>query len=317
MLVESLLPFSDAPPYTIRTMAPDEGGVLEQLDWEAFETYRLRHTKEGHPLRHRTSANMDAALHRPYSGVVIEWPPGKVAGYCFTHVWGSLGWLGTLGVAPKNQGFGLGYAVTAAGIALLREAGCTTIALETMPDSGKNLGLYTRLGLEGRDLTVLCQGIPDLATSVRFDLWQGGSSTLEAIAGQIVPGLNPAPAAQWLLDEDAGQTLIWWDDGHPAAFASLRTGSRREGSYHLYLVVEAAACTPRAAVHWPRYLSEIQWYARSLRKSGVVLPVNMRQPALLRAALSAGLKIVQTRARLGVGDDLGASDDVLMLTLAM
>lgn len=316
MISESVIPFPDAPPYLIRPMSPGEADPLEQLDWDAFETYRQRHAKDGHALRHRTRANLDAALNRSQPGLVLEWPPGTIAGYCFTHVWGSLGWLGTLGVAPRNQGLGLGRAVTAAGIDLLREAGCTTIALETMPDSGKNLALYARLGLEGHELTALCQGIPEVATSVRFDLWQGGD-TLAAIAGQVVPGLDPAPAAQWLLDEEAGQTLVWWENGHLAAFAALRTAARREGSYHLYLVVEAAACTPRAAPNWPRYLSEIQWYARSLRKSGVVLPVNMRQQSLLRATLNAGLRIVQTRVRMAVGEVLGTPEDVLLLTLAM
>ncbi|WP_119069057.1 GNAT family N-acetyltransferase [Aggregatilinea lenta] len=316
MIGEITIPFSDAPPYSIRPMSPHEADKLEQLDWDAFETYRQRHIREGRPLRHRTRANLDAALNRPHPGIVLEWPPGKLAGYCFTHAWGSLGWLGTLGVAPKSQGVGLGRAVTAAGIELLRGAGCTTIALETMPDSGKNLGLYTKLGLQGRELTVLCQGIPTPSTSVRFDLWRGGD-ILTLIADQVMPGLNPVPAAQWLLAEEAGQTLVWWEDGHPAAFASVRTGSRREGGYHLYLVVEAAACTPRAAEHWPRYLSEIQWFARSLRRSGVVLPVNMRQQALLRATLDAGLQIVQTRVRMASGGELGSADDILLMTLAM
>ena len=316
MISETVALFPDAPPYILRPMSPKEAGPLEQLDWDAFESYHRRHSKDNRALRHRTRANLDAALNRPHPGVVLEWPPGKIAGYCFTHVWGALGWLGTLGVAPKHQGIGLGRAVTGAGIDLLREVGCTTVALETMPDNCKNLALYTRLGLEGRELTVLCQGTPEVATSVRFAVWQGGDIPA-SIANQVVPGMDPTPAAQWLLDEDAGQTLVWWENGQPAAFASLRSTARREESYHLYLVVEAAACTPRAASNWPHYLSEIQWYARSLRKSGVVMPVNMRQQKLLRATLNAGLKIVQTRVRMAAGDMIGAPDDILLMTLAM
>lgn len=37
--------------------------------------------------------------------------------------------------------------MTAAGLELLRQAGCQTLALETMPESGKNIALYARLGL--------------------------------------------------------------------------------------------------------------------------------------------------------------------------
>lgn len=316
MASEPVVPFPEAPPYVIRQMTAADADRLEQLDWAAFEGYRQRHQPNAQSLRHRTRENLHAALNRPYPGVVLEWPEGKVAGYCFTHIWGSLGWLGTLGVDPPHQGLGFGRAVVSAGLDVLRRAGCSTLALETMPESGRNLGLYARLDLEGRELTLLCQGTPEAAASTTFDIWPGGS-VLHAVAAQLVPGLDPTPAAQWMLDEGAGETLVWWEDGQPAAFVVLRTASRREQGYHLYLTVEAAACTPAASIHWPRYLAETQGYARSLRKAGIVLPINTRQHHLLRGALNAGLRIIHTRLRMATGPVLGAPEDVLLLTLAM
>jgi mycothiol synthase len=131
-------------------MRPADLKAVCQIDRDAFETYRRQQRQLTRPLRLRTPENMNAALRRPMPGVVIESPPGRIAGYCFTHIWGSFGWLGTLGVAPSQQGSGLGRAVTAAGLRVLREAGCRVLALETMPESGKNLALYIRLGLEPR-----------------------------------------------------------------------------------------------------------------------------------------------------------------------
>jgi predicted N-acetyltransferase YhbS len=121
--------------------------AVRYVDRDAFETYRRQQHQLNRPLQLRTVENLQAAIQRPYPGVVIESPPGRIVGYCFTHVWGSLGWLGTLGVTPHSQGFGLGRAVIAAGLDLLREAGCRIRALETMPESGKTLALYARLGL--------------------------------------------------------------------------------------------------------------------------------------------------------------------------
>jgi ribosomal protein S18 acetylase RimI-like enzyme len=310
-------PVLDQPNYVIRRMTPHDLDTVNRIDRDAFETYRRQQGQITRSLRLRTVDNMLAALHRPFPGVVVEWPPDQIAGYCFTHVWGSVGWLGTLGVAPRRQGMGLGRAVIAAGLDLLREAGCHTLALETMPESGKNLALYTRLGLDSRQLTLLCKGTPRLAFETHFDIWSDNDDTLRQVAGRLVPGLDPTPAAAWLIEEHAGHTLVWREAGQPVAFAVLRIAPRRDGIVQSYLTVEAAACLPEVAAHWPRYLSEIQAFARRQARLGVVLPVNARQTGFLRATLDAGLQIVHSRVRMAVGVELGAPDDVLMLTLAM
>ncbi|MCZ7541745.1 MAG: GNAT family N-acetyltransferase [Anaerolineae bacterium] len=304
------------PPYRTRVMTPADLKAVAQIDRDAFELYRRQQRRLVRPLRLRTPENLNAAVRRPYPGVVVESPPGYVVGYCFTHVWGVLGWLGTLGVAPASQGLGLGRAVTAAGLELLRQAGCQTLALETMPESGKNIALYTRLGLALRTLTCLLQGEVLAASSTHFEVWSGGGA-LREVAGRLAPGLDPTPAARWLDDEEAGRTLIWREDGQAVAFAVLRHKPRRLEGMQTHLTVEAAACLPGAVEHWPRYLSEMQLYAERLGQMGLVLPVNGQQSALLEWALAAGLRIVHTRVRMVSGHDLGGADDLLMLTLAM
>ena len=86
---------------------------------------------------------------------------------------------------------------------MLREAGCTTLALETMPESGKNLALYTGLGLEARYMTLLVQGRIAAAGSTHFYRWNGGTD-IAAISSQLVPGMDCTPAARWLDAEDGG-----------------------------------------------------------------------------------------------------------------
>jgi ribosomal protein S18 acetylase RimI-like enzyme len=303
-------------PPIIRPMTPADLKAVCEIDRDAFETYRRQQHQITRPLRLRTPENMNAAIRRPYPGIVIESPPGRVAGYCFTHIWGSLGWLGTLGVHPSKQGFGLGRAVIAAGLKLLREAGCRTLALETMPESGKNLALYIRLGLEPRHMTLLCQGAPHAASETHFDRWAGGDE-LHTVAACLLPDLDPTPAARWLADELAGDTLIWREGGKPVAFAMLRGAPRRIDNIPTYLTVEAAACLPEAAERWPRYLGEMQAYAERSDKFGVVLPINTRQINLLRRSLEAGFRIVHSRVRMASGEAIGTPDAILMLTLAM
>ena len=303
-------------PPVIRAMLPADLKAVCQIDRDAFEAYRRQQRQLTHPLRLRTPENMNAAVRRPTPGVVIELPPGRIAGYCFTHVWGSLGWLGTLGVAPAQQGTGLGRTVIAAGLRVLREAGCRVLALETMPESGKNLALYIRLGLEPRYITLLCQGAPNAAPETHFEPWAGGDE-LRTVAARFMPGLDPTPAARWLADEFAGDTVIWREAGQPVAFAMLRGAPRRIDNIPTYLTVEAAACLPEAADDWPRYLGEMQTYAEQQGKYGVVLPVNTSQVKLLRYTLEAGFKIAHTRVQMATGEAIGAPDALLMLTLAM
>ncbi len=278
--------------------------------------YRRQQRQVGRPLYLRTIENMEAALRRSHPGVVIEWPENRIVGYCFTHIWGKLGWLGTLGVVPRNQGFGLGRAVIAAGLDEIKAAGCTICALETMPESGKNLALYTRLGLEPRELTLLCQGAPEAAETTHFEIWSGDRS-LCTVAEQIIPGLDPTPAGRWLFEEGGGETLVWHENGHPVAFAALRHAARRMENMHTHLTVEVAACLPEAAAHWPSYLAEMQTYARSVGKMGLLLPINGAQVKLLRSTLDSGMQIVHSRVRMASGERLGGPDDILMMTLAM
>jgi len=300
----------------VRPITPADLKAVAEIDRDAFETYRRQQRQLTRPLRLRTPENMHAALRRPHAGVVVEAPPGRVVGYCFAHVWGSLGWLGTLGVTPARQGFGLGRRVIEGGLDLLREAGCTTLALETMPESGKNLALYTRLGLEPRYLTLLLRGGLARAPLTHYERWQGGDE-LAGIAGELVPGLDPTPAARWLDAEQAGDTLIWREGGQPVAFAALRHAMRRAQSPPSFVTVEAAACLPGAAARWPAYLADMQTYAQTRGLAGLLLPVNARQLELVRALLDAGLHVAFTRARMARGPWLGAPDALLMMTLAM
>jgi predicted N-acetyltransferase YhbS len=297
-------------------MRPTDLKAVCQIDRDAFEIYHRQHHQLIRPLRLRTPENMNTAIRRSLPGVVIESPPGRITGYCFTHIWGSVGWLGTLGVMPSQQGNGLGRAVTAAGLRVLREAGCRVLALETMPESGKNLALYIRLGLEPRHMTLLFQGAPSPAPETHYKRWNGGDE-LRMVAARFMPGLDPTPAARWLIDESAGETLIWYDAGEPVAFAVLRGAPRRNEDVPTYLTIEAAACLPEVAEHWPRYLGEMQTYAERQRKYGIALPVNTSQVKLLRYMLGAGFRIMHTRVRMVIGEAIGTPDALLTLTLAM
>src|SRR5439155_17985878 len=67
-------------------------------------------------------------------------------GYIFTRTLGKVGFFGPFGVVPKHQASHVGKALVRATVEYMERSGCTTIGLETMPETAYNLGLYSKLG---------------------------------------------------------------------------------------------------------------------------------------------------------------------------
>jgi len=78
---------------------------------------------------------------------------GIILAAAFSHVFGKTGWIGPIAVRPHVENKGFGKEVTEKCIAYLKNQKCTTIGLETMPRSYRNLGFYTKLGFTMQQLT--------------------------------------------------------------------------------------------------------------------------------------------------------------------
>ncbi|MDZ7372674.1 MAG: GNAT family N-acetyltransferase [candidate division KSB1 bacterium] len=79
---------------------------------------------------------------------------GQIYAFGFAHLWGRVGWVGPVAVAPEVQGRGHGREIMDRCVTALRKAGACTIGLETMPRSYRNLGFYGKLGFIPGELTV-------------------------------------------------------------------------------------------------------------------------------------------------------------------
>jgi GNAT superfamily N-acetyltransferase len=147
---------------------------------------------------------------------------GRVRGFVLARVHGSEGWFGPLGVDPNLQGAGHGKALVERTISYLKRKGCTTIGLETMPRTYRNLGLYTRLGFKPGHLVltvkadipssrILRSKTPEKATLLsdvpedeRPPLWDA----LRRFWGEISPGLDYRPEIDSTLRHDYGDVLV-------------------------------------------------------------------------------------------------------------
>jgi GNAT superfamily N-acetyltransferase len=121
---------------------------------------------------------------------------GQIAAFNMVHRSGVEGWMGPLAVRPDRQGEGLGTEMVRTGLEWLKQQGCRTIGLETMPRTVENIGFYSRLGLTPGHLTItMVKDLParralhaELLTT-SGDL-AGGIAECRELAGRLASGVD-------------------------------------------------------------------------------------------------------------------------------
>lgn len=106
----------------------------------------------------------------PEGCFVIE-DRGKVLAYCFSRLWGKVGWIGPLSVLPSEQGKGYGKQIVLAAVNYLKRRKTITIGLEMSAESSKNLEFYVKLGFVPQETTVdLIKSISNVKPKLRPDI---------------------------------------------------------------------------------------------------------------------------------------------------
>lgn len=77
----------------------------------------------------------------------------RIVGYCFTHQWGTTGFIGPLGVEPEYQGHHVGTDLLLISIDSLIKRNVTTLGLEAIPQSPSNIAFYLKSGFRQGKLT--------------------------------------------------------------------------------------------------------------------------------------------------------------------
>jgi GNAT superfamily N-acetyltransferase len=137
----------------VRATAPD----IDEINRVFSEAFTERYHRDGMgavrvPLLN--PAVWRYAIDTAGDGALLWRDKSGIAGFNLVHASGTEGWMGPLAVRPNCQGRGLGRAIVAAGIELLRRRGCRVIGLETMPRTIDNIGFYSALGFRPGHLTI-------------------------------------------------------------------------------------------------------------------------------------------------------------------
>jgi GNAT superfamily N-acetyltransferase len=282
-------------------MKADDWEEVSRLDTLAFNSY-LQKTGRETRVHHRTQANLIASLALHPKGCFVA-KKDKLVGYVFSRIWGKLGWIGTFGVDPDCQGQGIGKKLITQTIESLKEAGCTTIGLETMPDSPYNVGLYTKLGFNLSYPTLyLTKPSAPIVSIPSFSLFskvneQEATAFIASLSQSANQNVNYVVEAQNAKEYGWGDTLLFgWPQ--PYGFAIVRTIFILQGSSQSICGVICVVLEPKSRSQLGEVLQLLQSYAYENHASRITLPVNAIDSKVLREAIANGFQISEIMLRM-------------------
>lgn len=300
----------------IRRMSERDLPDVADIEAGAFTDWYREHRSGDARLPRRTLSELRyASSLDPEGNFVAESAGGALAGFVFSRTWGSVGWFGTLAVRTHLQGSGIGKALVSRVAEHLRLR-ADAVGLETMPESGTNIGLYARQGFTLSHPTVILElslireaerlkglraedivpwGSADARTRRRF------SRDVRDIGDAIFPGLDYTRDLAAVHEHKLGKTLLALSSGGDLeGFAVLRTAPFREldasgrGYLHI-LAVRPGANAERVL----RDLLRQAWTAATMLGLGrLVTGVSSRYPDAIDLMLRNGFRAVRAAVRM-------------------
>jgi len=301
--------------FTIRKMRDDDLAGVAEVEAGVFTDWYRVHRRDPEPLPERTVEELRYATSiDPDGNLVALSPEGAIVGFILARSWGSVGWFGTFGVPTQFQGLGIGRALVACTVEHLRSR-ASMVGLETMPESGANIGLYARSGFDVTFPTVILESVLEPGSNAadeedgeRLDTWSSlDKDARQRVAGQmreigdgILPGLDYTPEVEAIERHQFGETLLCLDGPDLAGFAVLRTAPFRKVERHARGYVHALALRPgcdRAAVML-RLLDRARSRCLGAGLTRLVAGVSTRYPDALGLFYSNGFRSQRTAIRM-------------------
>jgi len=269
----------------------------------------------------RTDQNLLSYMHSDVDGAFVAADIfAGVIGLCFSHTWGSTGWVGPLSVLPSYQARGIGKELLKHSLNYLEDQGCVDIGLETMPENPTNLGMYLKVGLRSEGLVIIFGRSfehYDLEEepSGDFGIERLSESTIqEHLLGQIRrmsgahrPGLDYSKEVLLTKEFSFGDTLVATSRGKVQGFSIVHTTQKRAnmpGGAIKALVVDVGA--KAEVLESLLATSELMAADAGLKEISVAVPALCRRA--VDTAFSRGYNVSQSFERLMWIGSSGISD---------
>lgn len=247
----------------------------------------------------------------PEGCFVIE-GKGRILAYCFSRLWGRVGWIGPLSVLPSEQGKGYGKQIVLAAIDYLKRRKAITIGLEMSADSSKNLGFYSKIGFIPQEMTVdLIKSIsniqPKLQANIRVLKYSDCSAEEKKKfikrAGnfnkQLHRGLDYCTEINLNNKHAFGDAFLIEKSGDMFAFLMAHTETYSQEEKRFFLKVNTLQLKGQLSKRTFEIVSDvIEFCASSINLPGVYVRFCTRFSHALHYFLEDGYRIVKNDLRM-------------------
>lgn len=305
--------------FTVREMAPADLGEVAEIEASVFTDWYRIHRRDPQPLPRRTVEELRYATSLdPRGNFVAVAADGALAGFVLSRTWGRVGWFGTFGVPTQLQNLGVGSALLGRAIEYLSPR-ADVIGLETMPESGANIGLYAKRGFVVTFPTLILElSLIREAERLRrhadggclaWDAQGQGArkrllKSVRDISDSLHPGLDYSREVTAIDEHGFGKTLLATDRaGAVEGFAIVRTAPFREDdtSGRAYVHVLAVRDEAHDEGVLLRLLGGVWSATTKLGFSKVVTGLSARHSRALRLLLGSGFRCVRAAIRMVEG----------------
>jgi ribosomal protein S18 acetylase RimI-like enzyme len=224
--------------FSIRKMGEGDLAAVAEIEAGVFTDWYRVHRRSPEPIAERTIEELRYSTSiDPGANLVAVSAEGALVGFVFARVWGNIGWFGTFGVPTQFQGLGIGKALVSHTVERLRSR-ASIVGLETMPESGANIGLYVRAGFTVGFPTVILEypllreapnlGQVDPGETVAWSDQDTGSrlrlvAAAREVSDAILPGLDYTVEFEAIETHGFGETFFSVGNEGVDGFAILRT----------------------------------------------------------------------------------------------
>ncbi len=227
----------------LRPMCVDDIDDVRTVGQSAWSDLYSKEFHQTFQVPKRSAHNVAFYMDKEPDGCIVAEADGHVIGDVFCHVWGKVGWFGPVEVLPNNQNAGVGKKLISGALSYLENRGCSVIGLETMPETLKNITLYSSLGFHPDRVTYLME--KSLYTSRRQTVYtpQGTSiltyddlgeetalSAISKLSALSMPELDYSNEVRYSMKHKTGETLFFLRNGEPEGFALVYTYNTSDGS---------------------------------------------------------------------------------------
>lgn len=231
--------------FRIRQMTESDLPAVAEIEAGVFTDWYRVYRRDDTPVPERTLDELVYATSiDPAANLVAIAADGSMVGFILGRTWGRVGWFGTFGVPTQFQGQGIGKALIA-GVMDHLAGRADVVGLETMPESGMNLGLYLKHGFAVTYPTLLFE-LPLVRVADRYRGMSASDLTLlrhlgrgerghvlraiSEISDELTPGLDYCGEVLAIEQNGFGETVFHeGDGGRIDGFAVIRTAPFRKG----------------------------------------------------------------------------------------